>query len=50
MLDLNLVLIQVDLKISLKRFAKICEIVQTEIEKVGLGKKYIKDKSNRKKT
>ncbi len=39
MLDLNQVSIQAGLRMSLERFSKIREIVQTEAEEAGLGKK-----------
>ncbi len=39
MSDLNLASIQAGLGVSLERFSKIREIVQTEVEKGGLGKK-----------
>ena len=42
MLDLNLALIQADLRVFLEIFLKIPEIVQIEAEKAGLGKKMLK--------
>ena len=39
MLDLNLALIQAGLGVSLERFSKIWEIMQTEAEEANLGKK-----------
>ncbi len=39
MSDLNLASIKAGLKVSLKRFSKIWEIVQTEAEEASLGKK-----------
>lgn len=49
MLDLNLALIKTGLGISLERFAKLREIVQTKAKKVGLGKKMLKTNQMRKK-
>ena len=49
MLDLNLALIQTSLKVSLEKFSKIWEIVQTEAEEVGLGKKMLETSQMRKK-
>lgn len=42
MSDLNLASIQADLKLSLKKVAKIHEIFQIEIEKVSLKKKVLR--------
>lgn len=46
--NLNLALIQVGLRVSLERFLKIREIIQTEAEKAGLGNKTLETNPMRK--
>lgn len=49
MSDLNLASIQVELGVFLERFSKIQDIVQTEVEEAGLGKKTLETNQMRKK-